>query len=78
MVSKQWTGKVVKGSDHGIILCPLLEFAWSPKGKPQHPSVKVVGLRAKIWTRNFSNSCYRLRLLSYWLCLVGLSAVTFP
>jgi hypothetical protein len=60
--SKQWIGKDVEGSVHGLIYGTIPAFAWRASEKPRNVSVR--GLLANTQTRYFPNSSQKYYLLS--------------
>jgi hypothetical protein len=53
MVSEWSIGKDVEGSGRGRA---LPAFAWEDWGKLRSISVRIAGLEAEIWTRDFQNT----------------------
>jgi hypothetical protein len=51
---KWWTGKDVEHSDRDLILGTIHAYAWKDWRKTRKASVRIAGLRAKIWTVKFT------------------------
>jgi hypothetical protein len=56
MISEWWIGKDVEGSGRGLILREYPRISLEGLRKLQKPSVRIAGIRAKIWTRELPNT----------------------